>query len=122
MTTEELLKEGFIEFIEGGLDQEKKRRFRLAVTAYFKAITQLCDLLILRKRGFPPKNHSERFRLLEKDFPEVYSSVDSVFASYQETYSSELTKDSCSLLKNETKKIIHLGKFDEEFKEIVSRI
>lgn len=49
MTTEQNLKEGFKEFLDGAIDEENKSRFKLAVTAYFKAITQICDLIILRK-------------------------------------------------------------------------
>jgi len=122
MVNEDILKEGFKEFIEGALDEERKNRFKLAVTAYFKAITQLCDLLILRKKGFSPKNHSERFRILEKEFPLIYKSVDGVFSAYQDTYSSQLTINSCNILKNEVKSIIKFSGIEEEFKEIVSKI
>jgi len=53
MFKEDELTEGFKEFLEGGLDEEDKKRYKLAVTAYFKAITQVCDLIILRKGGMP---------------------------------------------------------------------
>ena len=122
MVTEQILKQGFEEFASGGLDEENKGRFKLAVTAYFKAITQICDLIILRKRGFAPSSHADRFRILEKDFSSIYNSVDSVFKTYQDTYSMPIDKESCNLVKNEIKKIIRTGELEEEFKNIISKI
>jgi len=120
--TEDNLIEGFKEFIEGGIDEENKSRYKLAVTAYFKAITQICDLIILRKRGFSPSSHAERFRLLQKEFPLIYKSVDGIFKVYQDTYSIPITKDSCNIIKNEISNIIRNAKLNEEFKEIISRL
>ena len=122
MVTEKVLKDGFSEFFEGALEEESKGRLKLAVTAYFKAITQLCDLMLLRKRGYAPSSHTERFRLLEKEFLPVYLSVDRIFKTYQDTYSQPITKESCTIIKNELKNIIKNGNLAEEFKETLSRI
>ena len=122
MATEENLKSGFHEFFCGGIDEEGKERFKLAVTAYFKAITQLCDLLILRKRGFAPTSHSERFRVLERTFPAIYRSVDTIFKTYQDTYQIPITKESCSVVKNEIRQIIHNGSLAEDFKEALAKL
>ncbi|MBI2576099.1 hypothetical protein HYV84_02715 [Candidatus Woesearchaeota archaeon] len=122
MATEENLKSGFHEFFYGGIDEEGKERFKLAVTAYFKAITQLCDLLILRKRGFAPTSHSERFRVLERSFPAIYGSVDKIFKTYLDTYQIPITIESCSVVKNEIKQIIHHGRLAEDFKEALAKI
>lgn len=122
MTAEQLLKDGFKEFFEGGLDEENKGRFKLAVTAYFKAITQICDLAILRKKGYAPSNHTERFRLLETDNPIIYTSVDRIFKTYQDTYSKPISKESCIIIKNEIKNIIRNAGLEKEFKEALSRL
>jgi len=122
MVSEQYLKNGFKEFFEGGLDEENKQRYNLAVTAYFKAITQICDIIILRKKGYAPTSHSERFRMLERDFPQIYVSVSSIFKTYQDTYSMPVTKNSCVIIKNEIKNIIGLGKLEEEFKQNISKI
>ena len=122
MTSEQNLKEGFKEFLDGAIDEEKKSRFKLAVTAYFKTITQICDLIILRKKGYAPKSHAERFRLLEKEFAVIYGSVDRIFKTYQDTYSIPLTKESCKIIKDEIKNIIRNGELSEEFKEALSRL
>jgi hypothetical protein len=122
MATEKDLEDGFKEFLSGAIDEEAKLRYRLAVTAYFKAMTQLCDLFILQKKGFAPKNHTERFRLLESNYPEIYSSMDNVFSTYQDTYSVKINKDSCLLIKNELKKIARITGFEKEFAEAVKRL
>ena len=122
MVNEDILKQGFEEFMYGGFDEENKNRYKLAVTAYFKAITQICDLIILRKRGFAPSNHAERFRMLEKDFHIIYKSVDGIFKIYQDTYSMPINKESCDIIRDEIKKIIRNGNIEGEFEEIVSRL
>jgi len=122
MVTEQALKDGFKEFFEGGVDEENKERYKLAVIAYFKAITQISDLIILRKKGFSPSNHTERFRLLEKEFPLIYKSVDSIFKTYQDTYSMPISEESCNIVKNEIKNIIGNGNLSEEFKETLSKL
>lgn len=122
MFKEDELIEGFKEFLEGGLDEEDKKRYKLAVTAYFKAITQICDLIILRKRGYAPSSHTERFRILENEFKPIYSSVDSIFKTYRSTYSMPVSRESCNIIKDEIKKIIRIGKFEEEFKETLSKL
>lgn len=119
---ESILKKGFIEFVEGGLDEENKSRFRLSITAYFKAISQLCDLMILKKTGFLPRNHTERFRILKEQNPETYNIVDLTFKVYRDTYSRTLTKETCVKIKNEIPKIIKIGNLEEEFKEIIRKI
>ncbi|HZX45495.1 MAG TPA: hypothetical protein VFF28_07490 [Candidatus Nanoarchaeia archaeon] len=120
--SEQNLKDGFFEFLDGGLDEEIKQRYKLAVTAYFKAITQICDLIVLRKRGYCPSSHTDRFRILETHFPKIYLSVDSIFMTYQDTYSIPISKGSCEIVKNEIKKIIRDGGLAEEFKESLSRL
>ena len=122
MGTEDILKQGFKEFLEGGLEEEAKDRYRLATTAYFKAITQICDLLIFRKFGKIVSSHSERFRLLERNFPPIYHSVDEIFKSYRDTYTSGIDKRTCDLLKDEIKKIARIGNLKEEFRESLQKI
>lgn len=122
MVTEQILKEGFKEFFEGGLDEESKGRYKLAVTAYFKAITQICDLILLRRKGYSPSSHAERFRLLEQELPHIYESIDSIFKTYQNTYSMPITKESCNIIKNEIKNIIKYGTLETEFKQALSKI
>src|SRR3989344_703728 len=117
-----ILKQGINEFIEGGLDEENKQMFRLAVTAYFKAISQICDLILFEKIGFMPKNHSERFRILEKNNKELYFLVDTTFKMYRDTYSKEMDKELCKKIRNEISKIIAISGIREDFQEIIQKI
>ncbi len=119
---EEELKKGFDEFFEGGIDEENKKRFNLAITAYFKAITQICDIIIIRKIGFAPSSHSERFRLLERNFPPVYKIADNLFSLYKKTYSMPLNKESCNIIKNEIRNIIIAAKAEKEFERALQKI
>lgn len=118
----EVLRQGFIEFLEGGLDEENKSRYRLATTAYFKAISQLVDLIVVNRTGFIPKNHTERFRIVERENLELYKMLDSAFKLYRDTYSSPVTKATCEAVKNAIPKIISFGKLEEEFKEAVKKL
>jgi len=122
MTEESELRQVFIELLEGGIEEEQKQRYKLAVTAYFKAITQLCDLHIIKTKAISPRSHTERFRTLERYFPEMYSVVDSVFGVYQDTYSVHIDAESCRLIKDEIKKIAKIAGLEEEFKESLGKI
>jgi hypothetical protein len=118
----EVLRSGMREFVEGGLDEEGKGRLKLAVTAYFKAVTQVCDYLIFRKYARIPSSHADRFRMLERGFPEIYKIVDRIFGIYRDTYSEIVTRDSCRVIRNELRKIIGLAGLEEDLKEVVRKI
>lgn len=119
---EDVLKSGFNEFLLGGLEEEQKARFRLATTAYFKALSQLCDLLLLRKLSKIPSNHTDRFRLLENCMFPVYQKTSDVFNVYRKTYSAQSNKDSCLKIKNEIKEIIRLANLENEFAETLQKL
>ena len=46
--------------------------FTSATILYFKTLFAIQDYILLQKIGYAPKDHTERFRLLEKEFPEEY--------------------------------------------------
>jgi uncharacterized protein (UPF0332 family) len=66
-----------------------------ATTLYFKTLFVALDLFLLRKIKIVPKDHSERFRLLEKSFPQEYSRLDKYFSIYRSTYSTIIEKETC---------------------------
>lgn len=66
-----------------------------ATILYFKAFFVALDVVILRKLKKTPKDHSERFRILEKNFPEEYQNLDKYFSIYQSTYSITIDKQIC---------------------------
>ena len=65
------LLENISEFLASGEDNLKKERFNAAISDFFKAIVVACDYLIYREIKALPKNHSDRFNLLQKYFPEL---------------------------------------------------
>ncbi len=88
---EELLK-NVDEFLESGEDNLKKKRFNAAVSDFFKAIVILCDYLIYREIKAVPKNHAERFSILETHFKEIYGEVSLLFKTYTKSYNLRLSE------------------------------
>ncbi len=73
----------------------RTKDYTSATTLYFKTIFVALDLFLLRKIKIVPKDHSERFRLLEKSFPQEYSQLDKYFSVYRSTYSTITKKEIC---------------------------
>ena len=77
-----------------------------ATILYFKALFAALDMIILKKLGITPKDHTERFRMLEKNMPEIYVLLDKYFRIYRDTYSVSIDKNTCTKIKDEVKRII----------------
>ncbi|AJF62338.1 MAG: hypothetical protein QT11_C0001G0185 [archaeon GW2011_AR20] len=75
-----------------------------ATILYFKAIFSILDFIILGIKGKTPKDHTERFRILQQDFPELYASLDKYFKIYRDTYSISIDKETCDLIKEYVKR------------------
>ncbi|MFW5977591.1 MAG: hypothetical protein ACOCQQ_03700 [Candidatus Nanoarchaeia archaeon] len=73
--------------------------FTSATTLYFKTLFALQDFMLLTKIGYAPKDHGERFRLLEKEFPKHYEILDLEFNTYRSTYNRTISKDTCDRIK-----------------------
>ena len=102
---EEILIENFNEYFSLGLEAFNKRKFNSATTLFFKSIAALCDLYILRKEGHIPSSHSNRFRILEEKFPNVYKIADRDFPFYQESYTKKMDEESARLLKEDAESL-----------------
>ena len=96
---EDLLKNAD-EFLESGKDNLSKKRFNAAVSNFFKAIVILCDYLVYRDMKIIPKNHNERFSILEKYFKEIYTKVSELFQTYTASYNLRLEEKDANKLKN----------------------
>ena len=77
-----------------------------ATILYFKAAFAILDLIILKATGSTPKDHSERFRILQKSFPELYDFIDKYFKIYRDTYSITISKNICDEFKKNVRQII----------------
>lgn len=101
-----VLIEGLVEFLESAKEDEAKNRVKSAITMYFKTLVESCDFLIFNKILKVPSNHNERFRILEKYFPEIYKEADYLFNIYRKTYSKKVDKEDMVRVKNGTLGII----------------
>lgn len=113
------LEKTFLEEYEGAQEQLDKGRYKNATILFSKALFALCDLIIYLKLSKLPKNHGERFRILEEYFPEIYSAADNIFSHYTEAYSKPVLKETCEKIKKEVKKIILNNETPEGIKKII---
>jgi uncharacterized protein (UPF0332 family) len=70
-----------------------------ATILYFKTLFAIHDYILLEKIGYAPKDHNERFRLLENEFPEDYKILDEEFNTYRNTYSITISEEVCQRIK-----------------------
>lgn len=77
-----------------------------ATILYFKAAFSILDYIILKSEGKTPKDHTERFRALQKSFPDLYEFIDKYFRIYRDTYSLTIDKETCDKVKNGIRQII----------------
>ncbi len=115
----EELKKTFIEEYEGAFEQLEKGRYKNATILFSKALFALCDYIVYSKIQKLPKNHAERFRILEEYSPQIYSVVDIIFTHYTDAYSKPALKETCEKIKNGIKKIATTEKLPEEIKNII---
>ncbi|GEM_PF-3267428 len=80
----------------------QSKDYTSATMLYFKTMFVALDVIIQKRIGKTPKDHTERFRILEKEFPLFYSMLHSLFQVYRDTYSKEISKETCEEIRNET--------------------
>jgi len=83
-----------------------------------KALFALTDYMIFNKYKKLPKNHSERFRILEEKEYDTYSILNEVWSKYTDLYSKPALEDSIILLKEAIKKVIEKN---EEISEKIKK-
>lgn len=79
MEERDIIKKNFEEYLEIAEYSMGKKKFNSAVTLYYKALVELCDLELLDKTDKIGSNHTERFRLLESNSPELYNISSKMF-------------------------------------------
>lgn len=102
---EEILRDNFGEYFELGLRAFNERKYNSATTLFFKAIIALSDLFLLKNEGRIPSSHSDRFRVIEEKYSELYAILDRDFPFYQDSYTKKMDKESAQLLKDDIGKI-----------------
>ncbi len=70
-----------------------------ATILYFKTLFAIQDFVLLEKIGESPKDHTSRFRSLEKNFPDLFRELDLEFSTYRDTYSKIVDRETCLRIK-----------------------
>ena len=99
------LEETFLEEYLSAELLENDAKYKAATILFSKAVFALADYIILKKYRILPKNHAERFRILERREPELYLLLDKLWSEYTRTYNKPAARESISLLKEVIKKI-----------------
>jgi|TARA_Y100000034_G_scaffold56298_1_gene68967 uncharacterized protein (UPF0332 family) len=89
------------EYFYSAEDEFKKQRYNSAVVLYFKSLITFVDLYILQKTRDTPSSHTERFRITQNKFPEIYNLLDKDFPFYQDSYVHIMTKELAEVIKND---------------------
>jgi hypothetical protein len=84
--------ENIREFYQSAFAEEEKNHFNVAVTLYFKSLAIMADLYLFNKEGKIPNNHSERFKIIEQKYPEIYQILDRTFPYYRDSYRIKLNQ------------------------------
>ncbi|MDO8460561.1 MAG: hypothetical protein Q7S74_05605 [Nanoarchaeota archaeon] len=93
------------EYYKNALDAKKRSEYNTAVTLFFKTLSSLADLYILINEGKIPSSHTERFRILELNYHEIYEILDKDFPFYQDSYRNKLDKETCEVLEEDVKRL-----------------
>ena len=100
------LEDTFIEEYEAAcllFELEKKKS---AIILFAKAMFAILDYLIYKSYKKLPKNHEERFRILEIKKQEIYLIVDKIWKKYTDTYSKPGVKEAGEQFKKTIQEII----------------
>ncbi len=94
------LEMGFIEEYESALLLLKYSKKKSAIILFSKALFALVDYILFSRYKKLPKNHTERFRILQQKEERIYTLVDSVWSKYTDTYSKPSVEESIDLLQS----------------------
>ena len=109
---ERILEKTATEYFTAGNDEFNKERYNSALVLFFKSLVALVDLFILQNTGNTPSSHTERFRITQENFPEVYNLLDKDFPFYQDSYIHIITKELAEVIKDDAKIMAKKTKVD----------
>ena len=106
---ERILRENLAEY--HGLAEEalKERKYNAAVTHFFKAICAAADLFLFRREGIVPSSHTQRFRILQEKYPELYGILDKDFPFYQDSYTKKMGREAAEVFREDAQRIEEMG-------------
>ncbi len=107
MDQQKELENTFLEEWEAALLVEREQKYKAATILLSKALFALADCLIFQKYHQLPKNHAERFRMLEAKEQKTYELIDRVWSKYTDTYTKPGAEASIQLLKQAIQEVVH---------------
>lgn len=114
MADKEIIEKNFREYLEMAEYSFSKGKLNAAVTLYYKALVELCDLELLRKLNKIGANHTERFDLLRASSPSLYNTASKLFRFYRDSYSKEISETIANLVKKEVENAKRIVLGDKE--------
>lgn len=103
---ESIIRENIRSFLKSAQLVYKSSDFTSATILYFKTLFVIFDLLILRRLGKTPKDHGERFRILESNYSDLYIILDKIYPIYRNTYTAKINKETADMVKENVERII----------------
>ena len=108
MDKEKVILQNIKEFVVAAKREKNEGLFNSASTLFFKALAISVDLFILKKEGYIPNNHTQRFKLLKDKYPALYQILDKDFPIYQDSYRLKISKELVEVIENDLKKITEI--------------
>ncbi len=102
---EAILRENYNEYFKSGQFALEKKQFNVSTTLFFKAICSATDLFIFKNTNSVPSSHTNRFRVVQEKFPQIYEILDRDFPFYQDSYTKKMSNESAELMKDDAKRI-----------------
>jgi hypothetical protein len=106
-----LLAQNITEFSRGAAAALEAGAFNTATTLYFKALAVLADWHLYHRTRRLPKNHAERFRILQREAPRLYQLLDQAFPLYQDSYKLRIDEETAQTMKRFYDEARHLAGF-----------
>ncbi|MBI5390357.1 hypothetical protein HZB02_02620 [Candidatus Woesearchaeota archaeon] len=100
----------------------KNGMVKSSLILFSKALFALADYLIFKKYSLLPKNHGERFRILEIKEPKLYVLLDTLWSTYTDAYTKASGEEATVSFKKAILEVItHDEIFSESIKAILKR-
>lgn len=92
-------------FLKSALLLYDDKDFTSSTILYFKALFAILDLILLKEKGKIPKDHTERFRMLQFSHLEYYALLDKLYPLYRDTYTAVILEETCIKVKENVERI-----------------
>ncbi len=106
MVSEEALEDNIRQYWKYAEMAFENSDYNTSIIMHYKCMVACADLEIYREMSTIPSNHTKRFRVLEKRFPDFYKALDSNFGYYRDSYELEIKEKTAKKVRRDAQKII----------------